>query len=121
MSTKVLGLVADLNKVKRGKADIDLDFDTVLNAVQGICELENTKSLDNIYVTYNIVYLVQSHEYSVRDYAQHAFEKLLKNADEVTFKKCELQVIDYMKKNADELILKSILASQRALAVSSID
>ena len=45
--------------------------------------------LDNVYVVYNIVFLVQSHEYSVRDYAQHAFEKLLPAADEVTFKKCE--------------------------------
>lgn len=33
MSTKILALIKDLNKVKRGTADIDLDFDTVLSAV----------------------------------------------------------------------------------------
>lgn len=76
MNTKVLALIKDLNKVKRGVADIDLDFDTVLSAVQGICALEKTEvtALDNVYLIYNIVFLVQSNEYSVRDYAQHAFE-----------------------------------------------
>jgi len=33
MSTEILALIKDLNKVKRGAADIDLDFDTVLSAV----------------------------------------------------------------------------------------
>ena len=45
--------------------------------------------LDNVYVVYNVVFLVQSHEYAVRDDAQNAFDKLLPAADEVTIKKCE--------------------------------
>jgi hypothetical protein len=37
MSTQGLELIKKLNKVKRGAADIDLDFDTVLKAVEEIC------------------------------------------------------------------------------------
>ena len=34
MSSETLGLVAELNTVKRGLADIDLNFDVVLSAIQ---------------------------------------------------------------------------------------
>ena len=40
-------------------------------------------------LTYNIVYLLKNEEFSVRDYAQHAFTHILPSLDEKVFRLCE--------------------------------
>ena len=73
-------MVCELNTVKRGLADIELDFDVVLAAIQKLNDnLESKKHpytethLDKMLVVYNIIYLVIHPEYSVRDFSQHAY------------------------------------------------
>jgi len=65
----------ELNTVKRGLADIDLDFDVVLNAIQKVNdETEAMQTLEEkTLIIYNVIYLVTHREFSVRDFAQHAF------------------------------------------------
>ena len=66
-------------------------------------------------LTYNLLHLLKSEEFSVRDYALHAFGLLLPLLDENVFRLCELHIINCTKLVHDELVLKSILAAFKTL------
>jgi len=73
---EVLEIVVDLNAVKTGLADIDLDFDKVLGAIQKVTKDTNLKEMSSLEInllTYSILFLLTNQEFSVRDYAEHAF------------------------------------------------
>jgi hypothetical protein len=76
VSNESLTLVMELNTVKRGLADIELDFDVVLTAIQKLNDTLDSKKqpytqtkLDKMLVVYNIIYLVIHPEFSVRDFS----------------------------------------------------
>ena len=58
LSATTVQLTKEMNKVKRGLADIDLDFESVLSAIQKATELESTNHLDIMLVVFNVLYLV---------------------------------------------------------------
>ena len=66
-------------------------------------------------ITYNILHLMKNEEFSVRDYASHAFAHILPILDLKVFRLCELQIINYIKQIHDELILKTILTAFKVL------
>ena len=67
-----------MNRIKKGAADLTLDYDSALAAIGEASKL-NFSLLTNIEVqciTYNVLHLLGNEEFSVRDYACH-FMKLL--------------------------------------------
>ena len=124
VSTATLSWIKDMNCIKKGLADAPLDFDKVLSAIKNVTEIgqakEPLKPLEVNALTYNILHLLKSEEFSVRDYASHALAHLLPLLDEKVFRLCELQIIDYTKLIHDELILKSILAAFKTLIQQAV-
>ena len=73
------------------------------------------KPLEINALTYSILHLLKNDEFSVRDYAQHAFGHLLPLLDAKVLRLCEQHLINCVKLIHDELVLKSVLAAFRAL------
>ena len=77
--------------LKKGMADVPLDYDKVLLAIKKITEIdimdeENISKLELNALTYVIVHLLKSDEFSVRDFAHHAFSHLLPALDAKVFR-----------------------------------
>ena len=68
---EVLDAVQDMNKTKKGMADVTLDFDKVLSAIEKVNNLDLTdlKNAESSALLFNVLNLLLSEEYSVRDYA----------------------------------------------------
>jgi hypothetical protein len=77
---QTLGFIANLNKLKRGVADMELDADNVIVAIKAYLDQDQShvSVFDVVIVAYNILYLISNEEYSVREYAEHAFVNILK-------------------------------------------
>ena len=120
MRQEYLQMIKDMCSLKKGMADVPLDYDKVLNAIKKITELDFTneqhvKRLETNAFTYLIVHLLKNEEFSVRDYAQHAFSHILPALDAKVFRQCEIQIISYIKQNNDELVLKTVLAAFKSM------
>ena len=79
---EVLQTITSLNKLKRGAADMELDYDLVIKTIQGLIEQQDqfSQSLTNLElqaVSYNIIYLLLNEEFSVRDFANHFIKSVL--------------------------------------------
>ena len=76
LDDETLQLVKDMNKVKRGLADMELDYDKTLAAITSVRTMEIEVSPENMLkieaLSFNILYLLTNKEYAVRDYAQFA-------------------------------------------------
>jgi len=72
-----------LNRIKRGVADLELDCDKAITAIQCLSEekiLERCSTVDMKFIAYSIVFYCQHEEYSVREYATHFLEYVLKQS-----------------------------------------
>ncbi len=60
-----------MNKTKKGMADITLDFEKVLAALGKVTSLDlaGLKQTESSALLFNVLNLLLSDEYSVRDYA----------------------------------------------------
>lgn len=72
-ATEITSILVDMNTVKKGQADVDYDFDKVLNGIQKIKEAQGDKNV----LIFCLLSLMQHSEYSVREYALHAWTLLL--------------------------------------------
>lgn len=81
LGEECLAQICQLNKVKRGLADLELDCDKAIAAIQFISEqkiLEKCACHELNLITYSIIFLCQHEEYSVREYASHFIDHILK-------------------------------------------
>ena len=86
-----LECIRDMCALKKGMADVPLDYDKVLLAIKKITEIdimdqEKISKSELNALTYVIVHLLKSDEFSVRDFAQHAFSHLLPALDAKVFR-----------------------------------
>jgi len=95
VSEQILIILVNLNTVKRGTADIDLDLDKLLNAIKQITKIDQTQllPLDLNLLVYGILYLLANEEFSVREYAEHALAYLLPSLSETLFKLVERHLV----------------------------
>ena len=67
--------VSNLNKIKRGIADMELDYDLAIKTLDQVLNsnlFETLSSLELSVITYAILHLVYNSELSVREYAVYA-------------------------------------------------
>jgi hypothetical protein len=124
ISLDVLELIGNLNKLKKGVADLELDYDSAIGAIQKLVGLspESLNFLELQSITYNVLYLLKNNEFSMRDYSVHAFTNILAalnlRLDHPSAKNLialiERQLLIDLKIQ-DEMILKSILDCFRQL------
>jgi hypothetical protein len=79
---EVLITIANLNKLRRGAADMELDYDLVIKTIQNLIESEQafSESLSSIELqalSYTIMHLLLNEEFSVRDFANHFVKSVL--------------------------------------------
>lgn len=127
VSAHCLTLIKNLNKLRRGVADLELDSDNVIVAIKEfISHKDQTIGVNDVFaVAYNILYLVANEEYSVREYAEHAFSFLLEKLkgfpvaeQEKLVQLVENQFVgDFLHTVKDELALKTVLICLRHLVV----
>ena len=69
MDDEILEMVVSMTKLKRGLADMELDIDSAIRAIQSFLERQDYEMIEIQAITYCIVYLMQHEEYSMREYA----------------------------------------------------
>ena len=81
----------DMNKIKKGMADLTLDFDKVLGALErvNIFIEEGLNTTEMSALLFNMLNLVKNEEFSVRDFAQHSISKLIEHIPHPVFNACE--------------------------------
>jgi len=81
----------DMNKIKKGMADLTLDFDKVLGALErvNIFIEEGLNTTEMSALLFNMLNLVKNEEFSVRDFAQHSISKLIEQIPHPVFNACE--------------------------------
>jgi hypothetical protein len=74
----VVQIVRSLNRLKRGVANMELDYDLIIETIENILksDLGNLTIMEISAVTYNIVFLISSSEMAVRDYSVYALKKI---------------------------------------------
>lgn len=124
-----LALISELNKVRRGIADMELDCDRSIRTIQDFIQEGPTKiknrtmtCLEISAITYSIIYLCKHEEYSMREYAEHALNhifsclKTLTEDSSSLVKLLEQQLVGvYLLTVNDEMILKTVLKCLRSL------
>jgi len=63
--------IKDMNSIKKGMADLRLDFDKVLGALERVNQFveEGLNTTEMSALLFNMLSLVRNDEFSVRDYA----------------------------------------------------
>ena len=84
VSSDSLSIIVKLNKLKRGLADLELDCDTTIQTLQVILDqnFDDRTLLEISALTYNILFLVNHDEFSVREYSLYAFKKVLDSLEQ---------------------------------------
>ena len=79
LKSDVLEVIVNLNKLKRGAADLELDYDLIIKTIESLMsnDLSTWNRLELQGVSYSILYLISSEEFSVRDYAAHFVKNVL--------------------------------------------
>jgi len=116
LKPEILEAIKDMNRIKKGMADLVLDFEKVLAAlekVNGFIDESKTSVVETTALLFNILNLLRSSEYSVRDYAQHSITKLIQNIPDPVFFSCEKWILTQVKLNHDELVIKSLLLTYK--------
>ena len=136
VAPRMLIMTKELNKLKRGVADMELDTDNAILAIKEFIQLDQAqleksafKISDVLALSYNIIYLLSNEEYSIREYAEHAFNFLLeqlKSYDKESQVKLvqliETQFVgDFLHTVKDEVALKTVLLCLRQLIVFAHD
>jgi hypothetical protein len=78
MDATILQIMADMNKLKRGLADMELDIDCAITAIKTLMGREDYSMMELSSIIYCVVYLMQHEEYSMREYAHHGLNHVLK-------------------------------------------
>lgn len=81
MRKPVLDMVVELNRLKRGLADLEQDCDSAIKAIQAFIEhatVGQYQVFEMSAVAYSVTYLCQHEEYSMREYALHGLNHILK-------------------------------------------
>lgn len=96
-------------------ADVTLDFEKVLAALETINKLldEGLTQAETSALLFNMLNLLRSDEYAVRDYAQHSLTKLVTKLSEPVFLACEKWLLTQIKLNTNELVMKSLLSTYK--------
>lgn len=80
LKAEALDIICNLNKLKRGAADLELDYDSVIKTIQSLIEndtINSLKSLELQAITYSVAHLLENEEFSVRDFANHFIKQML--------------------------------------------
>ena len=67
-----------MNRLKRGLADMELDIDMAIKAIQSFLERDDFSHIEISSMTYCIIFLMQHEEYSMREYALYGLNHILK-------------------------------------------
>ena len=122
LKPEILETICNLNKLKRGAADLELDYDTVIKTIQGLLESKDVLSqtltpLELQAVSYQVFHLIQSEEFSVRDFACHFIKELLLSPSSPpnTYLLGILEQIflKNVSRVRDEMVLKTLLEAIR--------
>lgn len=117
LKSDVLEVIVNLNKLKRGAADLELDYDLIIKTIESLMsnDLSTWNRLELQGVSYSILYLISSEEFSVRDYAAHFVKnvlldnKLRENNYTQMIQLIEQMIKENLSKVKDEMILKTVL------------
>ena len=116
LRAEILLAIRDMNRIKKGMADATLDFEKVLAALETVNTLIEAQGLSQAEISallFNMLNLLRSDEYAVRDYAQHSLTKLIEHLTEPVFLACEKWLLTQVKVNTNELVLKSLLTTYK--------
>ena len=72
LRAEILLAIRDMNRIKKGMADATLDFEKVLAALETVNTLIEAQGLSQAEISallFNMLNLLRSDEYAVRDYA----------------------------------------------------
>ena len=121
LKSEVLGTIQNLNTVKRGTADVNLDYDKVLAALGTVGELaaRGLNAAEACALLFNVLNLIKCDEYAVRDYSLHSIEKLIEHISPQTFLSCERWLLTQLKTNTNELVLKAVLTTVKKFCLQS--
>ena len=74
LRAEVLSAIQNMNTVKKGMADLTLDYDKVLAALQSVNTIasDGLTAPESSALIFNALNLLRSEEYAVRDYALHS-------------------------------------------------
>lgn len=119
LRAEVLSAIHNMNTVKKGMADLTLDYDKVLAALQSANTIasDGLTAPESSALIFNALNLLRSEEYAVRDYALHSVGKLVSLIPNEGFLSCEKWLLSQLKVNQNELVLKSILATLKQFIV----
>jgi len=129
VSVEALTLIRDLNKMKRGIADMEIDCDSSIQAIQDFIQGDRQSSMTSLEVsavTCSVAYLCKHEEYSMREYAEHALNHIFgclraQKEDQGTLSLVRLlegQFVEvYLVTVRDEMVLKTVLRCLRSLIV----
>ena len=124
-----LDLLVELNRLKRGLADLELDCEAAIRAIQAFSEDPSVDGKSMVEIgaaTYSIVYLCQHEEYSMREHALLGLNRILGYLRESgpsqgaasLVEQIETQFVRvYLATIKDELVLKTVLQCLRALII----
>lgn len=116
-----LDVVVELNRLKRGLADLEQDCDSAIRAIQTFVDdatVNQYSVLEMSAVAYSITFLCQHEEYSMREYALHGLNRVLRYLRECPLREevnalaeqLETQIVRvYLVTVKDELVLKTVL------------
>lgn len=114
--------VLDLNTVKKGTAELDLDAELVLAALQKITQVKPETpvacTLDLPVCFYAVLHLLVHPEFSMRETAELALRSLLAcNPSSSLFRLIEGKLMAYLRSVRDEMTLRTVLTAIRTIVL----
>ena len=108
--------------MKKGVSDAVLDYEKVLSALERVIQLtkqtdETLSEMERSVLLFNVMTLLCTEEYSVRDYSLHAIGMLINQITPSIFMACEKWILTQLKLGTNELILKSILSTYKLFII----
>lgn len=75
---EVMQSILNLNKIKRGLADVEIDYDLAIKTIEQIerTGLYKLSAFELKTFTYSILFHLQSPEFSLRDYCSHFMKQI---------------------------------------------
>ncbi|CDW84473.1 small subunit processome component 20 homolog [Stylonychia lemnae] len=133
MKRGTIEIICNLNKIKRGLADTELDYDLIIKTLEklDINHFRTITHYDLRQISYSVLFLLQSDEFSVRDYSCHFLKQFFEHLNELhlidqtqvlkefgsVIAHLESFLLQQVKTIKDELVLKTILEALRLLII----
>lgn len=89
IKTDTIEAICNLNKIKKGLADVELDYDLIIKTIETINNEVTLNKMSNIElrsISYSIIFLLSSEEFSVRDYSCNFLKNLFTHISELVTK-----------------------------------